>query len=162
MGAVQVTPSLEHEISAWLEDGLEKQRFCQKLSAACKALKSQPPPAFTFFPLHTGHYQRSAEPTNLKDRKHENSTSPNATGPPSVPQASSATHKPPPPTAISRGRSSRPWSLDGRGQRCTVKGCAEPPSYSFDGRRPAVRCGNHRETKMYRVEHVDKTCGEKG
>ncbi|CAM9328458.1 unnamed protein product, partial [Sphacelaria rigidula] len=59
----------------------------------------------------------------------------------------------------------QPWPSDRRGVRCKFKGCSEPPSYSFDGRRPAVRCGNHRDVgaKMYRVEHIGaKICGKKG
>lgn len=54
------------------------------------------------------------------------------------------------------------WSGDGRGAYCQGGNCSAPPSYSVDGKKPAVLCGIHREDGMHRVLHDDRNCGYKG
>jgi len=49
-----------------------------------------------------------------------------------------------------------------RQRRCRARGCTFSPSYSKDGLKPAVYCGNHRKFPMIRVAHGDKTCGHEG
>ncbi|CAN0049642.1 unnamed protein product [Pylaiella littoralis] len=56
----------------------------------------------------------------------------------------------------------RPRKGDGRGVCCQTRNCSEPPAYSEDGCKPAVRCRYHRRDGMFRVLRGIKACGMDG